>query len=282
VHRQSRIDAHAHVFRRFSARYPRPVSEVYPVGREACAEDLLATMDRHQVDVALLIAISPDDEYLAECIQVRPDRFWAVPTLDPRSPTALAQLAHKAETLRPHGIRLQWLGLPGSDPDQLPALPVLSEMAERGLPLWFFGPPGQLALLDAVLGRLRLTVVLDHLGFPMTRARSDRFGRPIAPASPESLTTVLELARHPNVHIALCGQATFTDEPYPHPGLATAVNRLYRAFGAERLLWGSDFPFCIPEPGYEGTLRLIEHHLSNLSPGELDAILGGNAAQIAG
>ena len=50
-----RIDAHAHVFARNSAEFPRQVSEQLPADREEPVEKLLASMEANDVEQAVLV-----------------------------------------------------------------------------------------------------------------------------------------------------------------------------------------------------------------------------------
>ncbi|HZU19416.1 MAG TPA: amidohydrolase family protein [Candidatus Dormibacteraeota bacterium] len=280
--RASMVDAYAQVFVRLSPRYPRPVSEVHPPGREARAEQLLTAMDGAGVGQAVVAALSTEDEYLRECLAAHSDRLVGLSTLDLRHPSARADLARKAGTPGVRGIRVHWLGMPDADPEETPAYEPLGDLAEAGLVMWFFGPRGQLPLLDRLLSRLAgLTVVLGHLGLPLTPLRPGRHGtpRPIRPPA-STLDEVLALARHPGCHVALCGQASFSQEPYPYRDLDPLVRALYRAYGAERLLWGSDAPWSLSDPGYERALELPDCQLPGLSAEERQAILGGNARRL--
>jgi L-fuconolactonase len=279
------IDAQAHVFRRLSPRYPRQVSELCPPGRSAPAEELLAAMDGAGVARALLVGLSPEDHYLAECLRRHPDRFAGVPVLDARGPAAADDLAGKAGLAGVRGIRMHWLGEPGGDPEDAPAFALLAELAERGLPLCLHALPGQLEVLDAALRRLAgLTVVLGQLGFPLLPASVDPLGRPrVATRLPSpDLSTVLGLARHAGVHVLFGGHHAFSRRPYPHTDLSETAARLLDAYTPRRLLWASDFPWTCAEPGYARTAGLVEHQLRGLAPEDRAAVLGGNAARLFG
>ena len=51
-------------------------------------------------------------------------------------------------------------------------------------------------------------------------------------------------------------------------------------FGAKRLMWATDFPWILEEPGYGKLTTVIEELLPNLSEAELAGIMGGNAKRI--
>ena len=113
-------------------------------------------------------------------------------------------------------------------------------------------------LVVSVLGRP------EHLGDVARKA--GRFpGIPIVIDHFLHGEAVLELARFPNVHVKVSGTHHFD---FTAALLKDVVNR----FGAERLLWGSDFPHVLLRGGYAAALRLVE--------GLPDAVRGGTARRL--
>ena len=72
------VDAHTHVFAPVSERFPRDVHELFPAEREAPAEALLAEMERAGVDRAVIVPLSPHDEYVRDVLARHPGRFAAI------------------------------------------------------------------------------------------------------------------------------------------------------------------------------------------------------------
>ena len=52
------------------------------------------------------------------------------------------------------------------------------------------------------------------------------------------------------------------------------------AFGADRIMWGSDFPVVSSREGYDNSLRLPLAYFARLSEDERDAIFGGTAMRV--
>jgi L-fuconolactonase len=274
------VDAHLHVFVQPSDRYPRDVEELYPAGMEAPVERLLKVMDATGVDQAVLVPLSPHDEYLRACLERYPGRFAGIGVHDPAAPDPVAALRRRVEVTGIQGLRVHHLGDPDAPaPEALETFPLLAALAEGGLKLWFYAPPDQLNLLGGILEALPgLQVVLNHLGFCPAGYRIDEHGRPRIDTElpPPTLPAVLELARFPDVHVMLSGQYAFSREPYPYRDLEPVVAAVHRAYGADRLLWASDFPWIADEPGYARQLALVDELLPHLQPAERDAIRGEN------
>ena len=54
------------------------------------------------------------------------------------------------------------------------------------------------------------------------------------------------------------------------------------AFGAERLMFGSDWPVATVATSYGGWIDLVKRWIAELSESEQGAIMGGNAQRIYG
>jgi predicted TIM-barrel fold metal-dependent hydrolase len=69
-------------------------------------------------------------------------------------------------------------------------------------------------------------------------------------------------------------------ERYPyHEGLAFAEATV-RAFGADRCMWGSDFPHVLAGCGYVRSRNLLSREATFLSTDELGLVMGGTAERL--
>ncbi|WP_021594170.1 MULTISPECIES: amidohydrolase family protein [Actinomadura] len=277
------VDAHLHVFRPASV-HPRAVDALAPAGRDAPAEDLLTVMAEAGIDKAVLVPLGPEDDYVAETVAAHPGRFAAIAVAD--RATQGRGPGDPVETLRARldrgfsGLRTQWLGDPSRPLAESPMLPVLRELADRGLPLWSYLPPAQLPLLRELPGTVGgLRIVLNHLGFAPHDMRVDEHGRPAFddPFPPPVAETVLGLARHPHTYLMFSGQYALSRQAPPYTDLFPVVRALTGAYGADRMLWASDYPWTRDVPGPAELLRLADRTLPGLSPSERAALHGGTA-----
>lgn len=51
------------------------------------------------------------------------------------------------------------------------------------------------------------------------------------------------------------------------------VKLLYGRFGAERLMWGTDWPICLKQVSYARAVALYRDHLGFMSPGDREQVL---------
>lgn len=89
---------------------------------------------------------------------------------------------------------------------------------------------------------------------------------------------VLKLAEEPNVWIKVSyfPEAARFSEHYPFPGAQQRFRELYEHVGAQRLVWGSNFPPVAKACTYREALDFVRTHCNFLSTADRDAILGEN------
>ena len=95
----------------------------------------------------------------------------------------------------------------------------------------------------ALAGLTSASVLLSHLGLPGQAATSEAEAR-------KSLAPLIEFESLRHVFVKISGLYAI-DSSYPHTGAMPYVELLLRTFGADRLLWGSDYSpvakFCRPD-----------------------------------
>ena len=102
------------------------------------------------------------------------------------------------------------------------------------------------------------------------------------PPEPALAEGMAAMAAFPHVHCKLSGLMTEMPDTLHQPETALAalrpvVDQVLRLFGHDRLLWGSDWPVLTLAASHEVWEQLTDRLLEGLTPGECDAILGGNA-----
>ncbi len=266
-----------------SGRFPRAVHELFPADLEAPAEALLGEMERSGVDRAVLVPLSHHDEYLRHVLESYPGRFAGI-GVQPPGPIQVDAYRARRASARLQGLRMFELGSsPVTEASELEALPLLGELERLGDKLWFYGGRQQMELLEVALGALpELTVVLNHLGYWPSGFHADGAGRPRFSGryTPEGLAFVTRLARFRNVFVLCAGLYAFAGEPSPYEDLRPVTSALLDAYGPERLLLGSDFPWIRADPGYAETMAMVDFHFPDLSAGERARIRGGNALSL--
>jgi L-fuconolactonase len=112
--------------------------------------------------------------------------------------------------------------------------------------------------------------ILDHIAKPKIKANE------LSPWR-ENLR---ELARRENVFCKISGMATEADfKAWAGPQLRAYFEVALEAFGARRLMFGSDWPVCLVACGYARWHALVADWISKLSPDEQARIFGGTAIE---
>lgn len=283
------VDAHLHVFDR-ADRSPRAVNALTPLEREALPRTILDHMHDVGIDRAVLVALDEHDDAVRDAMAEYPGRFASVIVSGPREQgRSSADPGNALETRRKQlpvdGVRTMWLGEPGRPLADSPAIPMLRYLVEHGLPLWSYLPPDQAAFLPEVAATFPdLVVVVNHFGFAPHGMTVDQHGRPsfTDPFPPDDVERARSLAQFPSFRLLFSGQYVLAREPYPYRDFAVVSRLLVREFGAERTMWGSDWPWIDEVPGYAQTRALVDIVFDDRTADEREAIGGGTAAALFG
>ena len=88
------------------------------------------------------------------------------------------------------------------------------------------------------------------------------------------------IAEHKNVFCKVSGMATEADwKAWRETDFTPYLDVALEAFGAGRLLYGSDWPVCLLAASYERQWAAVKHFTGKLSPSEQAGIWGANAAR---
>jgi L-fuconolactonase len=267
------VDSHVHVIAPNAARYPldpRPLSGQWYIDAPCSAERFLEEMDGAGVDRAVLVqavgAYSFDNAYAADSAQVRPDRFVSAACIDPQGPDPRGELDRWLGRRGMRGVRIfavsrttSWL----SDPETFPIWEHALALGAH-LIVTIMGPH-QLPELVRFLEAFRdVPVSLDHCGFPSA-------------SKPESFFALARFAKlqlKVSTHVIDSG-TEHDGEPQPF------VARIAEVFGAERMMWGSDFSQT-HDRSYAELAALGRRASEGLSERDRVAYLGGTAARLWG
>jgi L-fuconolactonase len=124
----------------------------------------------------------------------------------------------------------------------------------------------------------RVTADLDQVRFVLDHAAKP----PIADGVLKPWVAMMgELAARPNVVCKLSGLVTEAGAGWRPEQFAPYADVLLASFGPGRLMFGSDWPVCLPAASYDEVLGLARDLVSpHLTPGELEAFFAGNARSV--
>ena len=229
-------------------------------------EALLFHMERAGVDKAVFIQYqgNSDNRYIVDVMNAHPGRFAAAMIVtDDDDGSAIRSWAEQGII----GIRLlaNFRGR-GSDP-----LAHWRSAAELDMVVSVFSRPEILQSAEfAEVLRLfpNLSLVIEHLGGVTPDFAVAEFA------------AITALAQHDNLTIKLPGFGEFCHLPCPFQQVPPLAELTLEAFGAQRTMWGSDWPPVSSREGFDNSLAFPLDYLSELSADERAWIFGKTAQKV--
>jgi len=274
------VDTHVHVWEIDPPRYPvgptAPGWNSLP-DEPGTADELLAEMDAHGVDWAVLVQTSWstwDNGYIADSVARFPHRLIGHGLIDPQDPDNAAQVRYWVEERGLAGFRFHPMYYPNEPILLTPQNEALWEaIAELDVVIQFHLNAAQAQQVATIAQRYpHLRLIIDHMGYPQVTE------------SPAAFQPILDLARFDNMHFKLSDVHGRSQERFPYADVHPSIQRLLHAFGARRTLWGTGYPghhrVKHKWPSLAEELRLIREGLPFLTAADKDQILGGTAASL--
>lgn len=110
--------------------------------------------------------------------------------------------------------------------------------------------------------------VVDHMAKPPIKTKEIK----------DWQNDIESLAKHQNVYCKISGM--LTEANWAHWEVADFTPYLdvvLNAFGANRIMFGSDWPVCLLAGAYKGTMQVMHNFIEKLSAIEQELFFGGNA-----
>jgi predicted TIM-barrel fold metal-dependent hydrolase len=94
------------------------------------------------------------------------------------------------------------------------------------------------------------------------------------------VTALCEMAKHKNVLVKIGAFYALGEKKPPYTDLAPLIQKVVKAFGANRCMWESDCPFQVVEHKYQDSIDLVRTRLDFLSAEDRDWVLRGTAERM--
>jgi L-fuconolactonase len=267
------IDAHQHFWIYDSQQYGWIDESMASLRRDFLPADLKPELDRSGTHACVAVQARQSLEetiWLLKLAEQSPFIAGAVGWVDLLSANVRSQLKIFAANPKLVGIRHIVQSEPDDRfllrPDFLRGIATLEEF-DLGYDILIH--PKHLPVAAEFVRRFpRQRFVLDHLAKP-----------PIKSGSIESWADgVRQLAAFSNVYCKLSGLVTEADWQHWKPeDISPYLDVAFAAFGADRLMAGSDWPVCLVAGTYTQTLDLVKDYVDQHHPTAREAVLGGNA-----
>ncbi|TFC98325.1 amidohydrolase [Cryobacterium breve] len=275
----STVDAHHHLWDPAVRTYAWMDESVAPIVRRFDARDLAAASARTPVTKSVVVQATPDIEETHDLLDISSWQNmvagvvgWIDLTQNDAADTLVGLKARPGQLV---GIRHQVQD--ESDPAWLlrdDVLRGLKAVQDAGLVFELLMGRREAAAAIRLAELLPdLPLILDHAGKPSIHSGEGDSWR----------DWITRLASHEQVTCKLSGLvtqaswATWRSQPVESYALA-----VLDTFGAERALFGSDWPVCLLAASYDEVFELAARAASTLSMTERSALFGGTAARVYG
>jgi L-fuconolactonase len=273
------IDAHQHIWQlgEHDCRWPTPdlvtiyrhfgVEDVIPLARFAgVTGSVLVQSQESDADTDYLLAVAEQSDFVKAVVG------W----VDLASESAPARISHLAGHPKLRGLRPMLQSLPDDDWILRPELePAIAAMKLHKLSFDALVYTRHLPHLEQFARcHSDLPIVIDHAAKPAVIA-TDR------PAD-DWRNAIASIARLPNVYCKISGLPTESGKDQGQAELAPYIQYLLKVFGAERLMWGSDWPVIGLAPNkqlsiYKNWLNLVHHALAGCKVSEIESVFIGTS-----
>lgn len=269
------VDTHAHIYNSDETQYPMIDKPHRPPAGAGDAAHLQREREAHAIHRVVLVqtgsAYKWDNRLLVDTAQALQEWATGVCNLNPADPDSAQMFTRMVAENNVRALRLE--ATDDGRYDHQGSRHLLATAQEIGAVVCAHLTPKYLPELDQLLEAFpEVPVVLDHCAYPD------------GAAGPESDTVraVVALARHSNLFAKLTFLVTGSKQPRPFVDTQAIAHRMIAAFGANRCMWGSDFPcelWLKDKATYSQHLAVVRDELG-LSPTERAEVLGGTAMRV--
>ena len=234
----------------------------------------LAHMDWLSVDRAFLVQgpmYGFHNKYVAGAVARWPERFLGFAIVDPTQGDAAAEELQECRQRGLMGLKVEWPAtarmFPGADIGGEEEWKVWRRAKDLGMVLYLHLSHGaeQVEAVRSIARDLGITTIIAHLG----GAPADGWEQQVA------------LAKEPNVYIGTSAVPYATKEDFPAPRACELLEKAVGMVGADKIMWGSDYPGTLTRLTYPQTLEWVRTYTKSLSAEQVADILGNTAERVA-
>lgn len=270
-----RIDAHQHYWSIERGDYGWITPQVTTLYRDFSPPDLLLHLQKHQLAGSIVVQAAPTLEeslYILQLADKTPSILGVVGWIDFFHGDHIAQLTELNQYSKLVGLRLMLQDMEDStkvlDPE---IIRKIEYYVEREIPLDLLVVANQ---LDTIIAMLEI--------FPTMKAVIDHIGKPnIAEGDIDRWSQQMRLiSQYKGVYCKLSGMATEADyDNWSYEQFTPYIEHVLHCFGAERVIFGSDWPVCLLAASYDEVMHIVESALpQSWGTEERARLFGFNAA----
>lgn len=268
-----RIDAHQHYWKISRNDYGWITPEISVLYRDFLEDDLKNHLKRNQIDKTIVIQAAPTEEeteFLLSLSEHADTIAGVVGWVDIGKGDYKEQLEKWMKHPKFVGIRVMIQDMPDETVILSPEfLEAFRYFAKIDLPVDLLVRSDQLSALLKLLKEVTFRGVIDHIAKPDIASGT---------RDPWELQ-MTEIARYPSIYCKVSGMVTEAEAyTWKKDDFIFYVHHIFREFGTDRVMFGSDWPVCLLAATYDQVYELLNNTLPNyVTEEDKQNIFGGNA-----
>lgn len=273
-----KIDAHQHFWKFDPVRDSWITDEMKVIQRDFLPDDLAPILETNGINGCLAVQASQTEEETDFLIELASNHDFikgVVGWVDLRSNDIDYRLAHYASFAKVKGFRHVVQGESDSEFMLRPQF----KAGITALESYNF-------TYDILIYHYQLEQAIQLVKlFPEQRFVLDHIAKPDIKSGEYATwqTNIKKLALHTNVYCKISGMVTEADwNKWTTADFKVYLDTVVKAFGTDRIMYGSDWPVCTVAASYEQQIGIVNDYFNPFSTLEKRNIMGGNATRFYG
>jgi len=270
-----RIDSHQHFWKFDPVRDSWIDGSMAAIQKDFYPEDLLPILTNHHIEGCVAVQADQSEAetgFLLELAEKHDFIKGVVGWVNLMDPHVRERIAHFAENKKLKGIRHVLQGEQDRammlNPQFMKGIAALKNY-DLVYDILIF--PDQLGYTNQFVKNISgVNYVIDHIAKPdIKNANIDKWAN-----------NMRTIAQHENVWCKVSGMVTEADwKKWQYADFEPYLDVVFEAFGAKRVMFGSDWPVCNVAGGYDKMIGIVETYVSKLSAEEQACFWGLNAIE---
>ncbi|NVK53559.1 MAG: amidohydrolase family protein [Flavobacteriaceae bacterium] len=268
------IDAHQHFWKYNPVRDAWIDDSMQVIRRDFLPQDLKPILTANNINGCVAVQADQSEtetEFLLECAKQNPFIKGVVGWLDLRAECIEERLEHYSKNKLFKGVRHIVQAEANDFMLREDFQNGISKLNQFNLTYDILVFPQQLDAAITLVNKFpNQKFVVDHIAKPYIKEAKVKGWK----------ANIQELAKAPNVYCKVSGMVTEADLKHWKPSdFKPYLDIVFEAFGANRIIYGSDWPVCLLAAEYEQQLNIVQNYIQDFSEANKAKIMGGNAVE---